>query len=91
MVDTQVVLHLAFLQPISATDLNEALMITGPGQLHAHSVDRDALWQASPEDAGDRALRAVYGPSECALVQRRQALRAGELADGIFSSSGAQT
>jgi hypothetical protein len=59
----QLALRLAFLQPISAIDLTEEPMITGPGRL------RD-----------DRAS-----------VGRRQALRAGDLADGVRSRSGAQT
>ena len=81
------VLRLPSLQPISATDLNEALMTTGPGELHAHSVGCDALPQASQGDADDRAPGAVDGPRDRALVGRRQALRAG----GKLSSTGVQT
>ena len=66
-------------------------MITGPGELHARCVRCDALPQPSHGDADDRAPGAFDGPGDRALVGRRQALRAGELADGILSSSGAQT
>ena len=79
------------LQPISATDLNGESMATGPGDLPARCVGCDALPQPSPGDAGGRAPGAVDGPGDRALVGRRQALRVGELADGILSSSGAQT
>ena len=66
-------------------------MTTGPGELHAHSVGCDALLQASQGDADDRAPGAVDGLRDRALVGRRQALRASELADGILSRSGGQT
>jgi hypothetical protein len=69
MVDMQVVPRLAFLQPISAIDLNEEPMITGPGR--------------PPAGCG--------GCNDRASVGRRQALRAGDLADGVPSRSGAQT
>jgi hypothetical protein len=61
-------------------------MTTGPGELHAHCVG----CKPSHGDADERAPSAVDGPGDRALVGRRQALRAGELADGILSSSGAQ-
>jgi hypothetical protein len=66
-------------------------MTTGPAELHACSVRCDALRQLSHGDADDRAPGAFDGPGDRALVGRRQALRAGEFADGILSSSGAQT
>jgi hypothetical protein len=66
-------------------------MTTGPGELHARSVRCDALRQPSHGDADDRAPGAVGGLGDRALVGRRQALRAGELGDGMLSSSGAQT
>ena len=67
-------------------------MTTGPGELHAHSVvGCDALPQASQGDADDRTPGAVDGPRDRALVGRRQALWASELADEMPSSSGAQT
>ena len=66
-------------------------MTTGPGELHARSVRCDALPQPPHGDADNRAAGAVDGPGDRALVGRRQALRAGELADGILGSSGAQT
>ena len=65
-------------------------MTTVPGELHAHSVGCDALPQPSHGDADDRALGAVDGPGERALVGGRQALRASELANGIVGRSGAQ-
>ena len=66
-------------------------MITAPGDLHARSVRWDALPQPLREDADGPAPGAVDGLGDRALVGRRQALRAGELADGILGSSGAQT
>ena len=66
-------------------------MTTGPGELHPRSVRCDALRQPSHGDADGRAPGAVDGPGDRALVGRRQALRANELADGILSRSGAQT
>jgi hypothetical protein len=66
-------------------------MTIGPGDLHARCVGCDALPQPSHGDADDRAPGAVDGPGNRALVGRRQALRASELADGILSRSGAQT
>jgi hypothetical protein len=66
-------------------------MITNPGELLAHSVGCDALLQASHGDADDRAPGAGDGPGDRVFVGRRQALRVGELADGMLSSSGAQT
>ena len=87
----QVVLRYICLQPISAIDLNGEFMTTGPGDLHACCVRCDALPQPSDEDADDRAPGPVEGPDDRALVGRRQALRASELADGILGRSGAQT
>jgi len=78
------------LQPISAIDLNGESMATGPGELPAHSVGCVALPQASYRDTDVRAPGAVDGPGDPALVGRRQALWAGELADGMLSSGGAQ-
>jgi hypothetical protein len=66
-------------------------MTTGPGDLHARRVRRGAPLLPSDGDADDRAPGVVDGPGDRALVGRRQALRAGELADGTLSSSGAQT
>jgi hypothetical protein len=66
-------------------------MTTGPGELRARCVRCDALPQPSYGDADDRAPGAVDGHGDRGLLGRRQALRAGELADGILSSSGAQT
>ena len=66
-------------------------MTTGPGELHARSVRCDALRQPSHGDADDRAPGAVDGPRDRALVGRRQALRASELAGEMPSSSGTQT
>ena len=66
-------------------------MTAGPGEPHARCVRCDALPQPSDEDADDRAPGPVEGPDDRALVGRRQALRAGEFADGMLSSSGAQT
>ena len=66
-------------------------MITGPGELHARCVRCDALPQPSHGDADNRAAGAVDGTGDRALVGRRQALRAGELADGMLSRGGAQT
>jgi len=65
-------------------------MTSGPGELHARSVRCDALRQPSHGDADGRAPGAVDGPGDRALVGRRQALWAGELADGMLSSGGAQ-
>ena len=65
-------------------------MITGLGGLTARCVRRGALFQPSHEDADDRALGAVDGPGDRALIGRRQALWASELADRTLSS-GAQT
>ena len=66
-------------------------MLTYPDDLRALWIHCDALPQPSHGDADDRAAGAVDGPGDRALVGRRQALRAGELADGILGSSGAQT
>jgi hypothetical protein len=66
-------------------------MTTGPGELHARSVRCDALRQPSRGDADDRAPGVFDGPGDRALVGRRQVVRAGEFADGMLSSSGAQT
>ncbi len=66
-------------------------MTTGPGDLHACCVPRDALLQLSYGDADDRALGVVDGSGDRAFVGRRQALRASELADGILGRSGART
>jgi hypothetical protein len=66
-------------------------MITGPGEPHARCVRCDALPRPSDEDADDRTPGPVEGPDDRALVGRRQALRASELADGILGSSGSQT
>ena len=66
-------------------------MTTGPGELHARSVRCDALRPPSHGDADGRAPGAFDGPGDRALVGRRQALRASELAGEIPSSSGAQT
>jgi hypothetical protein len=66
-------------------------MITGLGDLHARRARGDALSQPAREGAGGRALGAVDGPGDHALVRHRQALRTGELADGVLSRSGAQT
>jgi hypothetical protein len=79
------------LQPISATDLRWEFMNTGPGDLHARCVRCEARPQPSHGDADGRAPGAVDGPGDRALVGRRQALRASELADEILSPSGAQT
>ena len=65
-------------------------MTTGPGELHAHCVGCDSVPQPSHRDADDRAPGAVDGLRDRALVGRRQALWAGELADGMLSSGGAQ-
>jgi hypothetical protein len=66
-------------------------MTTGPGDWHARGLRCDALAQPSHGDADNRAPGAVDGPSGRALVGRRQALRASELADGMLGRSGAQT
>jgi hypothetical protein len=66
-------------------------MITGSSGLHARCVRRRALSQPSHGDADDRAPAAVDGPGDRAPVERREALRISELADGILSGSGAQT
>jgi hypothetical protein len=66
-------------------------MTTGPGDLSARCVRCDALPQPSHGDADGRALGVVDGSGDRALVGRRQALWASELADGILSRSGAQT
>jgi hypothetical protein len=87
----QVVLRLAFLQPISAIDLNEEPMITGPGRPPAGCGGCNALPQPSHGDADDRAPGALDGADDRASVGRRQALRAGDLADGLRIRSGAQT
>jgi hypothetical protein len=87
----QVVLRLPSLQPISATDLNEAFMTTGPRESHAHSLGGDALPQASQRDADGWAPRAVDGPGDRVLVGRPHARGVDELADGMLSSGGAQS
>ena len=79
------------LQPISAIDLGQEFMNTGPGDLHARCVRCEARPQPSHGDADGRAPGAVDGPGDRALVGRRQALRASELADERLSRSGAQT
>jgi hypothetical protein len=91
MVDTQVVIRLAFLQPISAIDLNGESMITGPGHPPAGCRGCDALPQPSRGDADDRAPGAVDGTDDRVSLGRRQALRADDLAGGVPSRSGAQT
>ena len=62
-------------------------MTVGLGELDARSVRCDAMSQPSHGDADERAAGAVDGPGDRALVGRRQALRAGELPDGILSIS----
>jgi hypothetical protein len=66
-------------------------MATGPGGLYARCVGSDALPQLSHGGTDGRAPGAVDDPGDSALVGRRRALQASELADGILSSSGAQT
>ena len=66
-------------------------MITCPGDLRAGCIRRDALLQLWHGDPDDAALGAVDGPGDRASVGGHQALRAGELADGILGRGGAQT
>jgi hypothetical protein len=66
-------------------------MLTCLGDLRAGCIRRDALRQLSHGDPDDMALGAVDDPGDRAPVGGRQALRASEIADGIFGRSGAQT
>lgn len=66
-------------------------MTSGPGDWPARGLRRNALPQPPQGDAEDRTPGAVDGPDDDATLGCRQAMRASELANGMFRRRSAQT